>query len=229
MRTVHDRPAKAIASRHASPVDPLNPLAEEVGKAVAEEIEVMRRRAPSKAGAAKALSLADAGSLQAHITGLVAEVLGRSLSAPTAQGKALRMALIAKLAREEIGKTDAAAPSLEAQAAADDRLLTTADVATMLDASRPHVSMLCDAGKLGEVVTTEGGHRRIRSSAVAAYLAARAKQVRGAKSPREAGVEAGLYDRPEGYFQNVVRQAGATEAPKRPKRPTARVTRKPRP
>lgn len=35
--------------------------------------------------------------------------------------------------------------------------------------SRPYVSMLCNQGKLGEVHRSEGGHRRIRQSAVDEY------------------------------------------------------------
>lgn len=69
--------------------------------------------------------------------------------------------------------------------------------------------MLCDAGKLGEVIMTEGGHRRIRSSAVDTHLATRAGQGETTQSPRQAGVEAGLYDHPEAHFQNRVRKAHA--------------------
>ena len=97
-------------------------------------------------------------------------------------------------------------PTSTAASAAADTLLTTEDAATRLEASRPYVAMLCDQGKLGEVVITEGGHRRIRSSAVDAYLNARAKQHEGAGSPREAALEAGLYDFPEGHFKNIVRE-----------------------
>ena len=82
--------------------------------------------------------------------------------------------------------------------------------------------MLCDAGKLGEVVKTEGGHRRVRVSAVDAYLAARTKQLKGAPSPREAGVEAGVYLHHEGFFQNIVRETLAepvASSAKRSKKP----------
>lgn len=94
------------------------------------------------------------------------------------------------------------------QGTVKDALLTTAEAAVQLEVSRPHVSMLCNAGKLGEVVMTEGGHRRIRSSAVQSYLATRAKQHQGAVSPRRAGAQAGLYAYPDGHFENVVRNAG---------------------
>lgn len=111
------------------------------------------------------------------------------------------MALIAKLTNVENGGVAVA----DAVTPAADALLTTAEAAAKLEVSRPHVSMLCDQGKLGEVVMTDGGHRRIRASAVEAYLNARTKQLEGAKSPREAAMDAGLYDFPEGHFTNVVR------------------------
>ena len=101
--------------------------------------------------------------------------------------------LFAKLANEEIGSADAF--PVVAQHAITDVLLTTVEAATKLKVSRPYVSMLGKAGKLGVVVMTEGGHRRIRSSTVQAFLATRAKQHEGAMSPRQAGVEAGLYKR----------------------------------
>lgn len=60
-------------------------------------------------------------------------------------------------------------------------LLTTAEAAAKLEASRPLVSMLCDQGKLGEVV------------------------IEGAKPPQEAGMDAGRYDFSEEHFKDVVR------------------------
>lgn len=75
-----------------------------------------------------------------------------------------------------------------------------------LGTSRPYISMLCNAGKLGEVVMTKGRHRRIRSSAVQAYLDNRAKQHEDEMSPRQAAVDAGLYDYPDGHFVNVLRE-----------------------
>jgi excisionase family DNA binding protein len=204
--------------------DPLNPLAEEVGKAVAAEVGGLSRAGRSKSAGARKQSTADEMELVAHLTVVVAKVLGRSLSEPTAAGKALRMALIAKLASAEIG-TEVVAEPVKGNAARGDALLTTAEAAMKLEVSRPYVSMLCDAGKLGKVLVTEGGHRRIRASAVEAYLAARVKQSQGASSPREAGIDAGLYDHPEGHFQNKIREA-ETEMPV--KASFARTTRKSR-
>jgi excisionase family DNA binding protein len=158
--------------------------------------------------------------LLTHIMNAVVETLLNALYEPNEHGKAFRMSLIAELANAE-SRQAGGAESVKANAAltASDDLLTTADVASRLDVSRPHVSMLCDAGKLGEVVLTEGGHRRIRSSAVDAYLAARVKQSEDGLSPREAAVEAGLYDYPEEAFQNKTREDD-------PARSIARKTRK---
>ena len=209
--------------------NPLNPLAAEVGKAVAREVTEVNRQKSRSTKASSGLGIMDApasiDALGARFTVLVAKVLEQSLSAHTVQGKALRMALIAKLANEEIGGAEAS--PVVAQGVIHDALLTTAEAAAKLEASRPHVSMLCNAGKLGEVVMTEGGHRRIRSSAVQAYLASRAKQQEGAMSPRQAGVEAGLYDYPDGHFVNVVRQAAAPKPTK--KAAPAKAARKTRP
>jgi excisionase family DNA binding protein len=106
---------------------------------------------------------------------------------------------------------------------AKNALLTTAQAAGRLDMSRPYVSMLCDAGGLGEIVLTQGGHRRIRASAVDAYLAARIRQRKEAPAPRQAGVDAGLYDYPDGHFQNKIREVQARRVEK------PRAARKPRP
>ncbi|MFT3821632.1 MAG: helix-turn-helix domain-containing protein [Rubrivivax sp.] len=226
----HHPTAEAAAASRSLPLlaDPLNPLAEQVGKEVAAEVKNIARPAPKGGKKAHAAVLGDLESvaLEAHITVLVAKALDRSLNAPTAEGKALRMALIAKLATAEIGEAAAAeAKPASAHAAAADLLLTTAEAAAKLEVSRPHVSMLCDQGKLGEVVMTEGGHRRIRASAVEAYLTARTRKLEGARSPREAAVDAGLYDFPEGHFKNIVREnPGAGK----PAKLAAKAARKPR-
>ena len=81
-----------------------------------------------------------------------------------------------------------------------DALLTLAEAATRLDVSRPYAVMLCDAGQLGEV-TLECGRRRVRASAVEAYVAARVREREGAPSPREAGIAAGLYAHPDSHYR----------------------------
>lgn len=195
--------AKAAAAAKYLPklTDPLDPIAEQVGKEVAAEVKCITTLHAPKGKKPYSVTV-DGVELETQMAVLVAKALDRSLNAPTPEGKALRMALIAKLANVEIGGVAVA----DAVTPATDALLTTAEAAAKLEVSRPHVSMLCDQGKLGEVVMTEGGHRRVRASAVEAYLTARTKQHEGAKSPREAGVEAGLYGVPDGHFKNVVRE-----------------------
>ena len=56
---------------------------------------------------------------------------------------------------------------------------------------------------------TQGGHRRILSSAVDAYLATRTKLHEGALSPRQAGVEARLYEHPDDHYKNAIREEDA--------------------
>ncbi len=225
-RAAHPAVKAAAAAKYVPMLaNPLDPLAQEVGKAVAREVTALSQKPPKATKGAAGLVVSatppNAEALGAHITVLVAKVLEQSLSSRTAQGKALRMALIAKLANAEVGSAEAA--SSAAPGATVDALLTTAEAAAKLEVSRPYVSMLCDSGKLGEVVMTEGGHRRIRASAVQAYLTTRTKQHEGAVSPRQAGVEAGLYDYPDGHFVNVVRGAEPTK-----KAAAAKAARKPR-
>lgn len=226
MPRAHHPAVKAAATAGYLPAlaDPLNPIAEQVGKELAAEVKSISARNVVKGGRkphmVNGVDL-EAVDLEAHITVLVAKALDRSLNAPTAEGKAIRMSLIAKLANAEMGGLAVA----ETMSPAADVLLTTAEAANKLEVSRPHVSMLCDQGKLGEIVMTDGGHRRIRASAVAAYLNTRTKPLEGAKSPREAAMEAGLYDFPEGHFKNVVR-LNPDEG--QPARVAARAARKPR-
>jgi len=87
---------------------------------------------------------------------------------------------------------------------ATEALLITAEVAVRLDVSQTYMAMLCDAGQLGEVLTA-GGRRRVRPSAVDAYLASHAPENEGSLSPREAGIAAGLYSHSDDHFKNEIR------------------------
>lgn len=111
--------------------------------------------------------------LAAAVCDRLAEVaafgIATSLTDESAEGSRHRMELISALALIEASPGTASSRS-GAQGTADgDVLLTTADVAAQLGMSRPYVSMLCDQGKLGEVIRSAGGHRRIRQSAVTQY------------------------------------------------------------
>lgn len=59
--------------------------------------------------------------------------------------------------------------SLEIDANAADRLITTTQAAELLGVSRPYVTRLSDRGVFGEVVFTEGGQRRLSRAGVLAH------------------------------------------------------------
>jgi excisionase family DNA binding protein len=164
--------------------------------------------------------------LRRRVNELVARALEESLSARTAEGRRLRMAIVGRLARLEMDEADADEVTADRAGrdalAAEDALLTTAQVAELLQMSRPYVAMLCDTGKLGEVTMTEGKHRRIRRSAVEAFLAAQASGIQGAETPRQAGAAAGLYERDDAEYVEAGRRHTAP-AP----RPVGRVRRTP--
>lgn len=95
--------------------------------------------------------------------------IATALTTETVEGTHRRMELISALAIIEASPFAAASRGGLQRAPDGDELLTTVEVAAQLGMSRPYVSMLCDQGKLGEVTRSEGGHRRIRQSAVNAY------------------------------------------------------------
>ncbi|MCA0242265.1 MAG: excisionase family DNA-binding protein [Proteobacteria bacterium] len=180
-----------------APGGPLEPLARAVEHA-------LRQRA------------AATGLRSRAVLGVIAQALEETVSAETAEGHSLRMALIAKLAGQEAARPGGAAVARPTDAA----LLTTAQAAALLQVSRPYVSMLCDAGKLGEVTVTEGGHRRVRAAAVDAYRAAQVRAAQGARTPRQAGVDAGLYQHRDDHYVNVVREQDAAATGRKRQRKT---------
>ena len=111
--------------------------------------------------------------LAAHLCSNLAEVaaygLATALTENSPAGTRLRMTFITALAHLEATRDSTRGHARDKHAADGDALVTTADAATQLGMSRPYVSMLCDQGKLGEVHRSEGGHRRIRQSAVDQY------------------------------------------------------------
>jgi excisionase family DNA binding protein len=82
----------------------------------------------------------------------------------------------------------------ETPAVDEDEQLTSQAAAKLLHVSRTHLNTLLDAGKLGEVSRTAGGHRRISKAAVLAYKAAsKARQAEGLASMARASQRLGLY------------------------------------
>jgi excisionase family DNA binding protein len=219
----HPAAKQAAAAKYlAMLVDPLVPLAAAVGDAVAQEIVVHHWHigpvigAGRQSGPSKVVSPSTA-ELQARLEQIVSATLEAALSAKTDTGKALRMALIGKLVLQELGEKAAPEPAsaiapAAAAAAVTDALMSTAEAASALDVSRPYVAMLCDAGKLGDVVRTEGGHRRVRASAVELYRLSQIREHQGAESVREAGLNAGLYEHADDHYVNVARGLPAPAA-----------------
>lgn len=80
-----------------------------------------------------------------------------------------------------------------------------------LGMSGPYVTMLCDAGKLDAIETTEGGHRRIQREAVELYKSQSLTRYNDAPSMRKADVEAHLYNHDDSFDANVVRDRAAAQ------------------
>jgi excisionase family DNA binding protein len=119
------------------------------------------------------LAAGDSQALVHSVCERLAEVaafgVATALTDASAQGTARRMELVSALALIEASAGTAQNSPRRAESTACD-LLTTAEVAAQLGMSRPYVSMLCDQGKLGVVTRSEGGHRRISTSAVDDYV-----------------------------------------------------------
>ena len=154
------------------------------------EVEDAPEGAPLLRLAGLELRVVSGGTVSAELFTAVCERLAevaaygiaRSFTDETRDGSRHRMELISALALIEASPGAAA---LGAQKTVDgDDLLTTADVAAQLGMSRPYVSMLCDQGKLGEVTRSEGGHRRIRQSAVTQYRQAHGAHAESAQAAR---------------------------------------------
>jgi excisionase family DNA binding protein len=80
-----------------------------------------------------------------------------------------------------------------AAAPGEDEVVTSEEAAQLLHVSRTHVNSLVEAGKLGPVSLTEGGHRRISKAAVLHYKAgSKQRQARGLATMTEASQRLGL-------------------------------------
>jgi excisionase family DNA binding protein len=177
--------------------DPIAPLADAVVRDISNAI--------SELGQSPALL----SEINARLPALVAKALESSLTQVSSKGKALRMALIAKLASDE-NEMEAATGKTADKTIEASSLLSTVEAAKILNTSRPYVTMLCDAGKLGPIEVTDGGHRRIRREAVERYRVQSTTKYDDAPSVRQAGIEAGLYDHDDSHYSNVVREQDAS-------------------
>jgi hypothetical protein len=65
--------------------------------------------------------------------------------------------------------------------------------------------MLRDTGKLGEVLMTNGGGRRVTAPAAEACRAEIERSMASAPTPRQAGIEANLKHRPDEHFAETLR------------------------
>ncbi|WPB55457.1 helix-turn-helix domain-containing protein [Xylophilus sp. GOD-11R] len=185
---------KVVAGQPASQrpaIDPIQPLADAVARGIQENL----------------LEIGSSSSAFSKMGGrlsvLIAKVLQESLTQDSAGGKALRMALITKLAGAEMSPVRQPVPAQASRESPD--LLSTAQAAAILGMSRPYITMLCDSGKLGPIEVTDGGHRRIPRDGLERYRLQSAAQHHDAPGMREAGVEAGLYDHDDSHYTNVVR------------------------
>ncbi len=211
--------AKAAATQRylgpSEPQDPLEPLLEAVQKAIVQHVTMVQTHNGGSALRVENLEFALIGAdtpqagqpileLRSALEHVVADALRSSIGAHTPEGRRIRLVMAQKLLTIEMGESglERAEPPEDD----DDAWLKTADVAVQLGMSRPYVSMLCDAGKLGEVSKTEGGHRRIRQSAVTAHLAAQTTAGAGAESPREAAMAAGMYDVSDRAYSQAARR-----------------------
>jgi len=81
--------------------------------------------------------------------------------------------------------------------------ISTEEAAQILDCSRPHIAMLCDAGEIHGVTKSYGGHRRIPLSSIMEL-----KQAQNDMLPanyKKASREMGLYEIPEETFLKPTR------------------------
>jgi excisionase family DNA binding protein len=92
-------------------------------------------------------------------------------------------------------------------------LVSSREAAEILDLTKPYVDMLCDAGKLGPIKVTESGDRCIPRDAVDRYRLLTLTQYDDAPSPRQAGVDAGLYEQGDSRYTNLTRGRDASLRP----------------
>ena len=217
------------ANTAPTPTNPLQPLITQLSRAVLQELgkrQLLAEEPGPGRGAAQRTTVrltTGAHGLGEDLGHAVAQVLERALDDPSTEGRKARIALITRLLNRELDEVRGhpLVPPTESE-----KLLTTSEAAALLEVSRPYVSMLCDAGKLGTVVLTEGGHRRIRAEALTAYIASRRPVADQTTSPRQAGVAADLYSRSDEDYRYVARGKKGGQANAARARPTEGKTKR---
>lgn len=86
----------------------------------------------------------------------------------------------------------------------EEDVLTSEQASMLLHMSRTHVNSLLDAGALGPVTRTVGGHRRVSRAAVLAYKQqSKKRQAKGLEAMAQASQRLGLY---EGELDGIPRK-----------------------
>lgn len=144
------------------------------------------------------------GEVASRLSSLIEKAFQDEMTQHSAKGKALRMALITKLASDEMMQAGSLVAEKQSMLPTD--LLSTAEAAKILGMSRPYVTMLCDSGKLGPVQMTAGGHRKISSGAIENYKIQSTAKHQGASTMREVGLEGHLYDHDDGHYSKEIKR-----------------------
>jgi excisionase family DNA binding protein len=173
-------PTNGILNQKALAGDPLGGLADLMAQRGSPKIVQVKQIRGVKR------SLIDSGVLRV--------VLQEVLESPDEASRQIRGELQVYLAQVILNKDMRATP------ASADKMLSTEEAAQMMGRSRPYVAMLIDAGKVSGAKTTPGGHRRVPESSVKDWMRANLTEPASAKGYRQAGVDMGLYNIPEGAF-----------------------------
>lgn len=143
-------------------------------------------------------------ALEAKVTAAMPEIIQRAfITGLLAEGKKPREARLllshvlttAELQNDRALRELLRRAASEALAPAGIDELTSEEAAKLLFVSRTHVNKLVEEGLLGDVRTTNGGHRRIPRAAVLAYkVEIKRKQATGLDKMMEATASFGGYD-----------------------------------
>lgn len=91
-------------------------------------------------------------------------------------------------------------------AVTDDPMLSTEQAARMIGCSRPYVAMLIDQGQLAGAAKSAGGHRKVPTSSVLAWI--ESHRTEGSADYREAARDAGMYQVQESAYVKAASRSG---------------------